>query len=320
MSVVSVNYRQPEVTCDMLDSLRACTYPNLEVIIVDNGSLSDESARWRFHYPKVVALRIEENLGFAGGTNFGIQQAKGELILMLNNDTLVAPDFLQPLVQTLRTHERVGMVSPKICFAEPANTIQYAGAVIGQPILGRGTKIGHMEQDTGRYNDVRFTELPHGACMLVRRTVFEQVGLLPEFYFMYFEEHDFAVQARRAGYEVMYCGRSAIVHRQGQSLGAGHPRKTYYLHRNRLTFYRRTLSTFAYVAFLAYYCCFGAPINALRLLLQGRLDHLQAMAQAIGYHLFPRPLTSSTLRFGKTRQALALPHLASRTAPELIHQ
>ena len=310
VSVVSVNFRQPEVTCDMLDSLRACTYPALEVVLVDNGSLGDDSARWRYHFPGVVHVRSEDNLGFAGGTNLGIAHATGDLILLLNNDTLVEPGFLGPLVATMHAHGRVGIVSPKICFAEPARTIQYAGAVITQPALGRGIKIGHGERDTGRYDDVRLTELPHGACMLVRREVFARVGLLPEFYFMYFEEHDFAVQARRAGYEVMYCGRSAIVHRQGRSLDAGSPRKTYYLHRNRLTFYRRTLSRGAYAGFLLYYLLVGLPVHVLRLARARRLDHLRALAEALAWHA-RRSALASLLPGARIvdRRPLHLPHL-----------
>lgn len=286
VSVVSVNFRQPEVTCDMLDTLRDCTYPNLEVVLVDNGSLSDESARWQYHYPGLVHVRREDNLGFAGGTNAGIEASSGEFILMLNNDTLVEPDFLQPLVSLLIEHASVGIVSPKIVFAAPVNTLQYAGAFIGQPALGRGQKIGHLELDRGQYNDVRDTELPHGACMLVRRELFCEsvVGPLPEFYFMYFEEHDFAMAARKLGWGVMYCGQSKITHRQGVSLGPGSPRKTYYLHRNRVVFYQRALGQFAFLAFMAYYLAVGVPLNVLRHLRHGRADHARAVGEALAWN------------------------------------
>ena len=285
VSVVSVNFRQPEVTCDMLDSLRACAYPNLEVVLVDNGSLSDESARWAYHFPEVVHIRSEDNLGFAGGTNLGIRNSTGELILMLNNDTIVAEDFLEPMVTLMKRHSHVGLVSPKIVFADPPGTIQYAGAFIGQPALGRGQKIGHMEPDTGQYDDVRDTELPHGACLLIRREIFDHVGYLPEFYFMYFEEHDFAMQAKNIGWGVMYCGTSSIVHRQSVSLGVGSPRKTYYFHRNRLVFYQRTLGSLAFAAFALYYFTVGLPVNLFRFWRQGRYDHIQAIGRALRWNL-----------------------------------
>ena len=301
VSVVAVNFRQPDVTADCLDALRACTYPELEVVLVDNGSLSDESARFAYHYPGVVNVRSEENLGFAGGTNLGIRHATGELILMLNNDTLVAPDFLQPLVEVLSRKPEVGMVSPKIVFHDPAGVIQYAGSFIGQPVLGRGTQIGHMEVDRGQYDDTRYTDLPHGACMLVRREVFERVGLLPEFYFMYFEELDFAVAARKAGYATMYCGATHIVHRQSVSLGVGSPRKTYYLHRNRVVFYRRALSRLAYVAFLCYYLCVAVPAAVLRFSRKRDFDHLRALGRALSWNL---------KQASAEAQPLALPHLS----------
>ena len=281
VSVVAVNYRQTAVTCDMLDTLRACAYPALEVILVDNGSLADESARWRAHYPEVVALRSEENLGFAGGTNLGIREARGAYVLLLNTDTLVGADFLFPLVEILQRHPHVGMVSPKIVFAEPAGVIQYAGAVTHQPLLGRGVQIGHREPDHGQHDDTRETGHPHGACMLVRREVFDAVGLLPEFYFLYFEELDFAEQARRAGYGVMYCGASSIVHRQSVSIGPGNPQKTYYLHRNRVVFFRRALSGAAFAAFALYYYGVGLPINLLRHARAREWGHARALLRAV---------------------------------------
>ena len=286
VSVVAVNYRQPDVTADMLDTLRACTYPNLEVVVVDNGCERDESARWAYHYPGVVAVNVIENLGFAGGTNLGIRRASGELVLMLNNDTLVEPDFLEPMVELLRERPAVGMVSPKIVFADPPDTIQYAGAYIGQPTLGRGEKIGHLERDRGQYDDVRDTQLPHGACMLVRRHLFDEgaVGMLPEFYFMYFEEHDFAVRARRLGYGVMYCGRAKITHRQSLGLGPGNPRKTYYLHRNRVVFYQRLLDRVHFAAFLAYYLAVGVPLGVLRFARAGRFDHIREIGRALRWN------------------------------------
>ena len=303
VSIVIVNYRQPAVTCDLLDDLRVCAYPALEVILVDNGSLSDESARWIYHYPDIVHLRLEENLGFAGGTNHGIRHATGALILMLNNDTYVEPGFLQPMVELLGANPDVGMVSPKILFVDPAGTIQYAGSFIHQPILGRGTQIGHMERDAGQYDDVRFTDLPHGACMLVRREVFEVVGLLPEFYFMYFEEIDLAVTARRAGFLTMYCGTTSVRHRQSVSLGVGSPRKTYYLHRNRLVFYRRLLSGLSYYAFLVFYLLVALPANVLRFAKEARTDHLKALGEALGWN-------ARRALGGRPKQPLDFPHLS----------
>ena len=269
----------------MLETLAVCGYPNLEVVLVDNGSLSDEDARWKYYFPDVVHVRSIANLGFAGGTNLGIEAATGDFILMLNNDTYVSPGFLEPLVQLMGQYPHVGIVSPRIVFADPKDTIQYAGAFIGQPILGRGTKIGHMELDEGQYNDVRDTELPHGACMLVRSELFDLVGPLPEFYFMYFEEHDFAVRARKLGYGIMYCGESSIRHRQSVSMGVGNPRKTYYLHRNRIVFYQRMLSKGAFLAFYAYYLFVGVPMNIYRFLRVGRLDHIRAMGRAFWWNL-----------------------------------
>lgn len=304
VSVVTVNFRQAAVTCELLATLRACTYPNLEVVLVDNGAESDESARFNYYYPGVVNVRTDDNLGFAGGTNLGIARATGEMILILDNETLVTPGFLEPLVGVLSRKPDVGMVSPKIVSHEPADVIQYAGSFIGKALHGRGTQIGHLEPDEGQYDDTRYTDLPTGACMLVRRAVFEEVGLLPEFYFMYFEELDFAVAARDAGYKTMYCGATHVTRWQSVGLSAESPQTTYYLHRNRVVFYRRALSRMAYLAFLVYYLCVAVPTACVRFLRKRDYDHLRALGQALSWN---------ARRAVVRGEPLSLPHLSAVT-------
>lgn len=300
VSVVTVNSGRAAMTCELLESLRACTYAALEVVLVDDGAAADESARFNYHYPGVVYARTGERLGFAGATNLGIARATGTLILLLGSGVVVDPGFLEPLVEVLSRKPEVGMASPKIVFGEPAGVIEYAGAFVGPPGRGRGTLIGNLEPDDGQYDDTRYTELPHGACVLVRRAVFEEVGLLPEFYFMYFETLDFAVAARRAGFQTMYCGASRVTHRRSVRLGAASPRKTYCLHRDRVVFSRRTMSWLAYLAFVLYYLSVAVPAAGVRFLRKRNYDHLGALGRALG--------DSARQAFSR-RAPLALPHL-----------
>ena len=115
VSIITVNYNQAEVTCDMLDSLRMVTWPNLEIFVVDNASTKDASYI-ADKYPEVSYLRSEVNLGFAGGNNIAADKATGDYVLLLNNDTIVTPNFLEPLISTFEKHQKAGIVSPKIVF------------------------------------------------------------------------------------------------------------------------------------------------------------------------------------------------------------
>ena len=127
VSIITVNYRQAQITCDFLDSLREIQYPHYEVLLVDNGLLADESDKFRQHHPHVRVINSPDNLGFAGGNNLAIREAAGDYILLINNDTIVPPDFLEPLVRVLETHSKAGMVSPKIYFYDEPRMLQYAG-------------------------------------------------------------------------------------------------------------------------------------------------------------------------------------------------
>lgn len=116
VSIVSVQYGHPEVTIDMVKSLRKITYPNIEIIIVDNASPDEHPEIVKEECPEIIYLESKENLGFAGGNNLGFKVAKGKYILMLNNDTEVEPDFLEPLVAKMENDPHIGIVSPKIRF------------------------------------------------------------------------------------------------------------------------------------------------------------------------------------------------------------
>lgn len=260
----------------MLDALRACTYPNLEVLVVDNGSRGDESARWDYHYPGALAINPSVNLGLAGGTNLGIRRASGNLILLLANDTLVEATFLEPMVALLIAHARVGMVSPKIARAEPPGTLEYAGAFTGEPTLSRSEKIGYLEPDEGQYDDVRDTEVPYGACVLVRRELFEveNAGPLPEFYYLYFDPRDFAARAHRLGYGVMYCGRAEvrIARRRGLAVGPGDRREGDSPHGDGAVRTWGMTSRVSAVGLHAYYHAVESLLKLLRCLSKRRRD------------------------------------------------
>jgi GT2 family glycosyltransferase len=138
VSIISINYNNARVTCEMLASLRRLTYPRVEVIVVDNASPTEDPAPIAEQFPEVRLLRSAQNLGFAGGNNLGVRVARGEYLLFINNDTEVEPGLLEPLLAAFRAHPRAGIVSPKIVFHHsPDRLIQYAGCAGINPGCGR---------------------------------------------------------------------------------------------------------------------------------------------------------------------------------------
>jgi GT2 family glycosyltransferase len=283
VSIVSVNYDQPVVTCEMLETLRNVTYPNFETLIVDNASPSTSPYTIKERYPEVELIVSEKNLGFAGGNNIALKKAKGDYILLLNNDTEVQPDFLDSLVDLMESDDTIGIVSSKILYFYEDNTIQYAGASPINPITSRGRHYGYKETDNGQFNEVTETFYPHGACMMIRKSVLEELGLLYEGYFLYYEELDFAERVKRAGYKIYFQPNSSILHKESISTGKNSPLKTYYMNRNRLLFLRRNSKGLTFFLAMLYFFSISLPKNTIKYLFDKA--HLFALYRGVVWNI-----------------------------------
>lgn len=288
VSVVTVNYRKAAVTCDLLDTLRKVVEPSYELILVDNGVEEDNTALYERHLPGVRVLNSVGNLGFAGGNNLGIAQARGQYVLLINNDTLVPPDFLANMLAVMEADERIGILSPKIYYHEQPDKLQYAGSRGINSYTGRGKNLARGVVGTDVYGHTGPTDLAHGACMMVRRAVLEQIGGLPEMYFMYYEEIDFCEQARRKGWHIYFTGTAYIHHRESATMGKQSPLKTYYLYRNRWLYMRRFHSGLPYVVFVLLFLGGIAPLQMARHWMKGEGAHARAILRGLGWH-FRRP-------------------------------
>lgn len=259
VSIITVNFNQANVTREFLASLKNITYPAYEVIVVDNGSADSSIADLQVEFPWIKLIFTHQNLGFAGGNNVAIRIARGNYILLINNDTEVTPGFLEPLVRTFQQNQDAGLVSPKILYFNREERIQYVGSVRSHPVLGRGKRIGYLEIDTGQYDEVRETDYGHGACLMASRTVIDSIGGLPEIYFLYYEEHDWTVQAKTAGFKVYFVGTSKIYHKESISVGNNSPLKTYYHSRNRILFMRRNAKGITFILALLFFLFLATP-------------------------------------------------------------
>ena len=289
VSIISVNYDQPEVTCEMLASLRNLSYENLEIIVVDNGSPKFDPQIIKDKYPEIQLIKSKKNLGFAGGNNLAIKEASGKYLFFLNNDTEVNIDCIEPLVSLFESNSTAGIASPKIIFFESDDTIQYAGSTEINPWTGRNKGIGSMEKDMGQFDISSQTDLAHGAAMMVPKAVIDEVGLMPEVYFLYYEELDWCEMIKRQGYTCHYVGKSSIYHKESVSVGKSSLLKTYYINRNRLLFIRRNFFGFqkwsSYFVFLA----LAIPKRSLAHALNGEWKHCGALWKGVLWNVKSPP-------------------------------
>lgn len=285
VSLITVNYNQSKVTCELLESLRSCTYPAFEVIVVDNGSPSDNPDIITEKYPETILIRTGKNLGFAGGNNAALPYAKGKYLLFINNDTEVEPGFLQPMVELLEGNPEIGMVSPRIQFFHTPGVLQFAGFTPFSKITLRNFAIGFGQKDLGQYLDVRETASIFGAAMLVPRKVLDEVGPMDDIYFLYYEEHDWAARIKKAGYKIFYDGRSLVLHKESISTVKESPFQIYYLHRGRVLFLRRNIVGISKLFSLLYHYTVVLTVNTMRFLLKGRADLAKAFIKAMYWNL-----------------------------------
>ena len=281
LSIITVNYNGLKDTCELIESLPADD-ESLEVIVVDNGSFQDEASEIEKRFPHVHVIRSHQNLGFAGGNNLGIQAAHGKYLFFLNNDTIIhQTSDIRHLITRLESSDQIGMVSPKIRFSWGNQQIQYAGYTPLSYITLRNKPIGCGEDDHGQYDTPHPTPYVHGAAMMVKREVVEQAGLMPECYFLYYEELDWSMLIRRAGYEIWYEPASTVYHKESQTTGRTSPLKTFYITRNRLLFAKRNVKGISkYVSYL-YLMVIVAPKDMLKYCWQGRNDLSKATFNGI---------------------------------------
>ena len=281
LSIITINYNGYHDTCALIDSIPF--NDNMEVIVIDNASKQDEANAIQQRYPHVKVIRSEKNLGFAGGNNLGIKAARGKYIFLLNNDTYLRPQTsdLRPLIERLESSPKIGVVSPKIRFTWDNNPIQYAGFTPLSKITIRNRSIGFGEEDHGQFNTPYSTPYAHGAAMMVKREIIDKVGLMPECYFLYYEELDWSMMITLAGYEIWYEPACTIYHKESQATGQNSPLRTYYITRNRLLLVKRNRKGISKYISYCYLIGIVAVRDIIKYTLKGRWDLTKAVCRGI---------------------------------------
>lgn len=286
VSIIALNYNGFELTCAMIDSIRRNVKLDYELVVVDNASREDEAGMLRERYPDLKLVRSDKNLGFAGGNNLGLKVATGRYLLFLNNDTELEDDSLSYLVERLDSDPSIGVVCPKIRFFYGERLIQFAGYTPLSKISLRNSLIGFKCRDDGSFDQSCDSPYAHGAAMMVRREVLDTAGLMFEKYFLYYEELDWSVRIRKAGWRIVYEPRCCVFHKESATTGQESPLRTYYITRNRLLFAFRNLSGAELCLSLAYQALLVAPVKTLAFLIKGRGKLAKATAKAVVDFIF----------------------------------
>lgn len=281
ISIITINYNGLHDTCALIE-----TIPNnnkLEVIVVDNASKDQEAeADTISHkFPHVKVIKSEKNLGFAGGNNLGIKAAKGKYLFFINNDTIFKDFNIQALIDRLESSPAIGVVCPKIRFAWGNNPIQFTGYTPLSKITVRNQSIGFGEEDKGQYDAPHPTPYAHGAAMLIKREAIEKTGLMPECFFLYYEELDWSMMFTRAGYQIWYESQCTIYHKESQSTGQNSPLRTYYIVRNRLLLVKRNWDGLTKYVTYAYLIGVVGVRDFLKYVLTGKRELVRATFRGI---------------------------------------
>lgn len=256
--IILIYYKGKKDTIECLNSITKIDHQgfDLNTVLVDNNPEERIKINEKdFNSIKLNVVKSSKNSGFSGGNNIGIKEAlenKADYVLLLNNDTIVKDDFLTKLINFAESKKDAGIIAPKIYFAkgyefhksrykekELGKVIWYAGGVMDwENVIGHHKGVDDV--DAGQFNEKEETEFASGCCMLIKNEVFEKVGLLDEKYFLYYEDSDFSVKAKKNDFKIYFQPESIIWHKNaGSTGGSGSGIQDYYITRNRLLFGNR---------------------------------------------------------------------------------
>lgn len=289
ISIITLNYNQAGVTLDFLESAKKLHYRNFEILVCDMASAEDVTKIIQPEkFPNTRLLLSKENLGFAGGNNWGMRQARGDYFFIVNNDTVMNEDLLDKLLKPFSEDSKIGVTSPKIMYYDHPDTIQYAGFYPMNKYTGRTSIKGEWEKDKGQHNVSGPTSGSHGCAMLVKKEVVDSTGMFPEKFFLYYEEWDWSARILAAGYKIWYTADATIYHKESMSVGRNNPMKVYYHTRNRILYMRRNTHWYQLIVFSLFFTFFSLPKSLLKFLFKKQFIQLRFFIKGALWNLYSK--------------------------------
>ncbi len=293
VSVITLNYNTTNHTIALLKSIERIYGQSLQVIVVDNGSTENPVTLLASQFPWIDFIRSDRNLGFAAGNNLAMRVAHGEYLFFVNNDTEFGADILSRMVNLLEQFKGIGLLCPTIHYYDQPDQVQYAGFTQINKITGRNACVTKAEPEP---NGMAITHYAHGAAMLVPRRVIDQIGSMPENYFLYYEELDWSELIRRAGYQIVVDTQSAFYHKESRSVEKLSELKSYLLTRNRILFMRKYSSRTHLILFWIFFLGVATPKHLLKNLVELRTKNVWAFLQALRWNFF-NPVHSTSIGY-----------------------
>ena len=287
VTIVMLNWNQKLDSLECLDSLARITYPSFSIVVVDNGSSDDSPTaieRWSNENLPITLIRNTDNMGFVSGSNTGIRQAlttDSSYVFLVNNDTVLEPDVVTILVHTAEQAAEIGMVGPKIYQYGKERVLESVGTKT-LPCLAQAFLVGHKEEDRGQY-DIK-ADMPYitGTALMVKRSVLQKTGLMDEDYFNYFDDFDWGLRARQAGFRLVINPAAEIQHKGSKAIGFESPFYIHHMVRSRILFARKHISLLPFLfAFLPYLILYRYLRPAVIMLTSFRWGHLRALHRGI---------------------------------------
>lgn len=267
VAIIILNWNGKKDTIECLESVKKIKYANLQIIIVDNASIDGSQEYITKEYPEIMLIKNKENLGFTGGNNKGIAcalDAGAEYIILLNNDTVVDPLLIEECLATFLNNSDVGLVGPKVVYYHNPENVWCAGGSYN-PVLGRAVMYGTFSKQKDFEQEEKVGWISF-CVVMIKREVFEKIGILDDDFFSSYEDLDFCMRAKTAGYTCMYSPKTIVKHKIAQDWGGlDNPLYIYYQTRNALLCMKKNRSLLGYIVFFITYFCVSIPRRGLRL-------------------------------------------------------
>lgn len=297
--VIVLNWNGGAHLAPCLTSVAALTGPVAELLVVDNASADGSADALEERHPRFRVLRLRTNRGYAGGNNAGIRATRAPWVLLVNNDTVLAPDVLEAMLAAA-VDPRTAAVSPRVSYFDDPDIINAAGLSLthaGEPVTR-----GRHAPDGPSWDEPAEVFGAHGACVLYRRAALDDVGLFDEDFFAYHEEFDLAWRLRRAGWSARYAPAARLLHHEALSLRGNRDRLLYLTERNRwFALWKNASAGFLWRALprlLAIECAMLRHCAGMRTLtpLRARADALLHLGPMLARrHASPRRVPDSAL-------------------------
>lgn len=238
--IIILNWQQPALTLACVKAVQAMRGPSFDILLIDNGSQDDSVEIFRKELPDHHLLAAPKNLGFAGGCNIGLNHAidnNYDYALLLNNDAFPDAEMLEYLIAEAKND--VGLASPKILYHSEPDVINFGGGRQHHSLLELRDP-GANKKDGPEWQETKEVDYLWGTCWLVNLAALQKVGLLDENFFMYYEDLDWSIRFRQAGYRLLWIGKAKLYHQESRSTGGtDSPLRRYYLARSSVIFFRR---------------------------------------------------------------------------------